>query len=168
MRYDVIAENGKQKGYGLLEIIIALALVGILGLGITAFTIQTITETKRSSVHMQAIQHLENAGFWVSRDVQMAQTVTVGPSAGFPLQLEWVDTNQDVYQVTYNATGNQVQRSLVKNDGEPLKLIVAQSINNAPTLTSCDYTNGLLTFNVTATLGNYSLSRTYQIKKRPW
>lgn len=72
----MIAENRKQKGYGLLEMVIALALVGILGTGITTFTVQTITETERSSSHMQEIQQLETVGFWVSRDVQMAQTVT--------------------------------------------------------------------------------------------
>lgn len=167
MRYDVIAESGKQKGYGLLEIVIVLALAGILGVGITTFTVQTITETKRSSIHMQAIQQLENAGYWVSRDVQMSQNVTPGANAGFPLQVNWTDENGKKFQVTFIITGGQIQRSLVENGGAPTHTLVAQSINPAPTLTSCNYTNGLLTFNATATLGTWSVSRTYQIKKRP-
>ena len=159
--------KGKQEGYSLIETVISLALCGILGTGITTFAVQTITETNRSSAHMQAIQQLENAGYWLSRDVQMAQTVTPGPSAGFPLQLAWTDANQNTYQVTFTTAGGQIQRSLVKNSEAPFQTVVAQSINSAPILTSCSYANGLLTFNATATFGAISVSRTYQIKKRP-
>ena len=168
MRYFVIAESGKQKGYSLIEMVIYLALAGILGTGITTFAVQTITETNRSSAHMQAIQQLENAGYWVSRDVQMAQTVTPGPNAGFPLQVNWTDANNNTFQVTFSISGGQIQRSQVENGMAPSQTLVAQSINAAPTLTSCSYENGLLTFNVTATVGTSSISRIYQIKKRPW
>ncbi len=168
MRHDVIAESGKQRGYGLIETVIALALVGILGTGITTFTVQTITETDRSSFHMQAIQQLENASYWVSRDVQMAQTITPGLNAGFPLQVNWIDENQNTFQVTFNINGTQLQRSLVENGGVPRSILLVKSINPSPTLTSCNYTNGLLTFNATSTVKSWSLSRTFQIKKRPW
>ncbi|MFC1910747.1 type II secretion system protein J [Chloroflexota bacterium] len=164
----MIAERGNQSGFGLLEIVIALALVGILGTGITTFTVQTITETNRSSFHVQAIQQLENAGYWVSRDVQMAQTVTPGPNAGFPLQVNWIDENQNTFQVTFSINDTQLQRSLVENGGAPRTMILVKSINPSPTLTSCNYTNGLLTFNATSTAKKWSLTRTFQIKNRPW
>lgn len=163
----MIAESANQKGYSLIEMVIFLALAGILGAGITTFAVQTITETNRSSAYMQAIQQVENAGYWVSRDVQMAQAVTPGPNAGFPLLLTWTDINQNTFQVTFTLSGGQIQRSLVENGGAPLQTLVAQSINATPTLTSCCYVNGLLTFNATATVGTSSISRTYQIKKRP-
>ena len=163
----MVAKIVKQNGFGIVEIAIVLALTGILGVGITTFTAQTITETKRSSIHMQEIQQLENAGYWVSRDVQMSQNVTPGPNAGFPLQLNWIDENHNTYQVTFNMTDSKIQRSLIENGGAPLLTLIAQSINPNPTLTNCNYTNGLLTFNVTATLGTWSTSRAYQIKKRP-
>ncbi|MFC1861663.1 type II secretion system protein J [Chloroflexota bacterium] len=168
MRYEVIAERGKQSGYALLEIVIALALVGILGTGITTFTVQTITETNRSSFHMQVIQQLENAGYWASRDVQMAQTVTPGPNAGFPLQVNWIDENNNTFQVTFSISGTQLRRNLVENGGAPRSMLLVEFINPSPALTNCNYTNGLLTFNVTSTVKNWSVSRTFQIKKRPW
>lgn len=164
----MVAEKRKQSGFGLIEIVIALALVGILGAGVTTFTVQTITETNRSHFHMQAIQQLENAGYWVGRDVQMAQTVTPGPNAGFPLQVNWVDENQNTFQVTFSINGTQLRRSLVENGGTPRSMILVQPINPSPTLTNCNYANGLLTFNATSTVKNWSLSRTFQIKKRPW
>jgi hypothetical protein len=152
----------------MLEMAIALALAGILGVGITAFTIQTITETHRSNVHMQAVQQLENAGYWVSRDVQMAQTVTPGLNAGFPLQMSWADSSNNTFEVTVTIDGTNIQRSLIKNGGAPNLTPLADSINSTPALTNCTYVNGLLTFNATATLGTWSESRTYHIMKRPW
>jgi type II secretory pathway component PulJ len=157
--------KGKRDGFGLLEVVIALALCGILGIGITTFAVQTVTLTNRSRAHMQAVQQLENAAYWLSCDVQMAQTVTPGPNGGFPLQLTWTDADQNTYQVTFTTTGGQVQRSIVENGGPPLQTVLAKSIST--TLTSCSYADGLLTFNATATFASINVSRTYKIKKRP-
>jgi prepilin-type N-terminal cleavage/methylation domain-containing protein len=160
-------QSRKQNGFTLIEMIIAIAITGILGLGIATFTVQTFTETKRSSVYTDKIMQMENAGYWVSRDVQMSQNVTPGLNAGFPLQLNWTDENDDAYQVTYSLTGGQISRSLVINDDPPLSIPIAQSIDPAPALTYFSYADGLLTFNVSATLGTWTASRTYQIKQRP-
>lgn len=167
MRFIKAATRGRQRGDGFIEIVIALALIAFLGTGITTFTVLTISQTGKSTNHMQAILQLENIGYWVSRDVQMAQTVTPGPNAGFPLQLSWNDTDNNAFQVTFSLSGGNIQRSLVKNGGGQQDVLVAQLINSSPSLTSCNYNNGLLVFNATATVGNWSLSRTFQIKKRP-
>jgi prepilin-type N-terminal cleavage/methylation domain-containing protein len=162
----MVNENKKQKGYSLIEVILGIALAGILTSGITTFTVQTITENARSNNRMQATMQVENAGYWVSRDVQMSSNLTLGGAAGFPLQLEWKDTDGSNYQVTLTLAGNQIKRSLVKNSQAPLQTVIAESVNSAPGLTNCVYSGGLLTFNVTATLGKVNVSRSYEVKKR--
>jgi prepilin-type N-terminal cleavage/methylation domain-containing protein len=162
----MIIKIKKQKGYGLIEMVVGLALAGILTTGITTFTVQTITEGARSNNCMQAICQLENAGYWMGRDVQMAENITLGQSAGFPLQLVWIDSDQNEYQVTFNISGGQINRSLIKNGENPIQTLIAQSINPAPSLTNLSYAGGLLTFNVTSTFRNNNVSRSYQIKKR--
>ena len=156
----------KQNGYGLIEMVIGLALTGILATGITTFTVQTITESTRSNNHMQAMMQLENAGFWISRDVQMSGNITLGPDAGFPLQLTREDADLNEYQVTFTLAENRIQRSQIKNGGAPTQTLIAENINPAPSLTNISYSGDLLLFNVTSTFGNKDTSRSYQIKKR--
>jgi prepilin-type N-terminal cleavage/methylation domain-containing protein len=162
----MINQSKPQKGYGLIEMVIGLALAGILTTGITTFTVQTITESTRANNRMQATMQVENAGYWVSRDVQMAENLTLGADAGFPMQLLWVDSDLNQYQVSYNVTEGQIQRTLVKNDEEPVRTFIAQPVNPDPSLTNLSYAGGLLTFNVTSTYANRNVTRSYQIKKR--
>jgi type II secretory pathway component PulJ len=161
-----MAFHHKQNGYGLIETVIGLALTGILSTGITAFAVQTFTESVRSNNHMKALMQVENAGYWVSRDVQMSENLTLGEHAGFPLQLLWNDADGNEYQVTFTLTDGQIKRTIIENEEEPTQVIIAQSIYPSAPLTDCSYENGLITFNVTASLGNETLSRSYQIKKR--
>jgi type II secretory pathway component PulJ len=156
----------RQRGYGLIETIACLGLTGILATGACTFVIQTITESARTDNHMQATMQVENAGYWVSRDVQMAENLTLGEEAGFPLQLVWVDIDRNVYQVTYNVTEGRIKRSLIENDEWATQTLIAENINAAPSLTHLSYTDGLLVFDVTSTCANVDVSRTYQIKKR--
>jgi prepilin-type N-terminal cleavage/methylation domain-containing protein len=162
----MIINTKRQKGLGLIELIASLAIIGILSIGLTTFVIQSITLGAKASSRMQATMLVENAGFWVSRDVQMAENLTLGEDAGFPLQLAWLDTDQNDYKVTYNVTEGQMKRSLVKNDGAPVQTLIMQSVNSAPSLTYLSYADGLLTFNITSTYKNSEVSRNYKIKKR--
>ena len=158
--------NKKQKGYSLIEMVIGVALAGILSTGITTFAVQTVTEGSRSNNRMQAMMQVENAGYWVSRDVQMSENLTLGQNAGFPLQLIWRDVDQNVYQVSFNMTAGQITRRLIKNEEDPVQILIAESINPASSLTNLTYTGGLLTFNVTSTCRDTDVTRSYKIKKR--
>ena len=150
----------------MIEIILGIALAGILTSGITTFTVQTVTESARSNNRMEATMQVENAGYWVGRDVQMSSNITLGQTAGFPLELRWQDENGSNYLVTYALSGGQIKRSLAKDGQAALQTVIAESINSAPALTSCVYSSGLLTFNITSTLGKVTVSRSYEVKKR--
>jgi prepilin-type N-terminal cleavage/methylation domain-containing protein len=160
-------KTGNQKGFSLIEFAVAMVISGILVVGISAFSIQSVSESRRSYYLTQITQQLENTGFWISRDIQMSQNVTLGPDAGFPLQVAWKDIYGKNYTVEFSIDGNQIHRNLSEN-GSPLsQTLLAQTIDPSAALTNCTSSNGLLTVNLTATLGGCSLSRTYQVKKRP-
>lgn len=155
-----------QRGYTLIEIILGLALTGILAIGISIFATHSIKVSGTSKDRMHALMQVENAGYWLSRDIQMSENFTLGDSAGFPLQLMWSDTDQNEYLATYSITDDEINRSLVKNEEVPIRTLIAQSVNDGASLTSVNVTEGVFLLKITCTSGKIDVTRSYTIKPR--
>lgn len=141
--------NRNQMGFTLMELLIAIAISGVITGGITMTVFQVVTGNFRASNHMTAVRQVQDAGFSVSRNAQMAQSVTLGASSGFPLTLSWTDWDtNNVHRVVYtleDIPGSEVknlQRSHSINGGTPEASIIAQfidwNINPALTKTKCE------------------------------
>jgi prepilin-type N-terminal cleavage/methylation domain-containing protein len=95
-----------QRGFSLLEMITVLAILGIIIVAITMTTSMVISGSISPSDHMTAIRQVQNAGYWVSRDAQMAQSVVTAPDPdGFPITLSWTDRYNRDHQVVYSLVG---------------------------------------------------------------
>ena len=118
----VIHKN--QRGLTLIGTIMAIAIAGIIGTGVTITISQMFDHSARTSARMTAIKQLENASYYINRDGQMAQTVEIAypDPDGFPLTLTWVewDSNDEI-QVVYSIAGNQLTRKhYINRDTNPL------------------------------------------------
>ena len=67
--------NKNQRGFTFIEIIIVIAIAGIITGGITTTIFQVLTGSARTNNHMTAVRQVQNAGYWVSLDAQMAQSI---------------------------------------------------------------------------------------------
>ena len=95
--------NKNQRGFSLAEMVIVLAIIGSVMAGATMSIVQVINGSSSSSDHMIAVRQVQNVGYWVSRDVQMAQVVAPAPyTDGFPLTLTWTDRYGNGHQVVYS------------------------------------------------------------------
>ncbi len=95
--------NKNQRGFSLVEMLIVLAIIGGVMAAATMTIVQVINGSSSTSDHMIAVRQVQNAGYWVSRDVQMAQNVVPAPySDGFPLTLTWTDRYSNDHQVVYS------------------------------------------------------------------
>jgi len=65
--------NGGQEGFSLVELLIAMAIGGILTAGLAAGIVQVMASNAGSIAHMTAVKEVENAVHWLSRDAEMAQ-----------------------------------------------------------------------------------------------
>ena len=71
--------NKNQRGFTVIELIVAVAIAGVIAGG-TAITIyQTVSGNARNGSHMTAVRQVQTAGYWISRDAQMAQTINSNP-----------------------------------------------------------------------------------------
>jgi prepilin-type N-terminal cleavage/methylation domain-containing protein len=158
--------NKKQQGFTLLELMLAMAISGIITGVITMTIFQVVTGTARTNNHMVAVRQAQNAGFFVSRDVQMAQIVVTDPDPdGFPLALTWTDWSGTVNNVTYTLDGTELIRNHNGQQSPVAQFIGSVEVSPRP------YTGGKLIFMVTATVGSgsqaQSETRTYEIVPRP-
>jgi len=158
--------SDKQNGMGMIEVIASLAIAGLLMTGATAFVFNTMTVTGNTQNRMHAIMQVENAGYWISRDIQMSDNFTLGENAGFPMQVMWRDIDQNEYEVTYSLNQTGIVRSLIKNEESPVQNLIAQNINTSASLTNLNSSDGLLVLNITSSSEDIDISRMYKIKSR--
>ena len=171
--------NNNQKGFTMIEVVIAIAITAIITGGIIMTIFQVFDGNTRSSNHMIAVRQVQNAGYWVSHDTLMALSVepTADPD-GLPLTLTWTDWNGDEHEVVYTLLAdNELQREHyinydpVTNPDPDSTIFVAEYINPDPAKTNCQFTSGELIMTVTATVGSGSQesseTRVYRILPRP-
>lgn len=163
-----------QRGVTLIELLIAIAIAGVITASITMALFQVYAGNARSSNHMTAVKQVQNAGYWITRDTLMAQNVLLATDAdGFPLTLTWVEWDTTTHEVTYDLVDSEFKRT---EDASEMR--VAQYINTDPTKTKLEYidangdgNNDKLIFTVTSTVGSgaheRSETRIYEAIPRP-
>lgn len=163
-----------QRGFTLIEILVAIALVGLIAGGITAAIMQILTINTRASNHMIVVRQVQQAGKEVSKDALQSQNITCGGGSGFPLTFNWTDWEDVENEVVYtlqdmpSSSGLKMlaRNHTINGTMEATALpVVAQYID--PDQTSCVWDGDVLSFTVTATVGDQSETRIYEIEPRP-
>ena len=108
-----------QKGFTLIEALVALVITGLIGLGASMASGQILTQGARNSDYTTASRNTMNAIYWVSRDAQMSQTIEPDEAGGFPLTLSWTEWDNTEHQVNYYIQGDKLKRDYSINGGEP-------------------------------------------------
>ena len=174
-RLGLIHKN--QRGFTLTELVIAIAISGIIAGTATGTIFQVFSGSTRSNNHMVAVRQVQNAGYWVSRDTQMAQSMMFDDPATTDvtefLTLSWTEWDtSDVHRVAYtleDISGSELKnlrRSHSINGVDSESAVIAQFID--PANTNCDEdADGTLLFTVTATVQEQSETRVYEVISRP-
>jgi prepilin-type N-terminal cleavage/methylation domain-containing protein len=172
-RFSLLSKG--QRGFTLLELIIAVAITGAIAGGITMSIFQTFDYDARGKARMIAVKQVENVVHHMIRDVQMAQEVqTAYPDPdgdGFPLTLEWIEWDNTENEVVYDKASGELIRSHSVDGGTAQDTVVAQYINMDAADTNCvfDDDEWRFTFKVTATVSGYpeEISETRDVEITP-
>ncbi len=159
-----------QNGFSLIETIAAMAIIGLIGTGSAVTTVQMLNQGERNSECTAVSRNAMNAIYWISRDAQMAQTITPdGGDTGFPLTLGWTDWDNTEFQVVYSIEDGKLKRDYSGGGTEPT--VIADYINTNADNTTCQLVEGKLSVTVTATTGEgsrtASVTKVREIAPRP-
>ena len=167
-------DSKAQKGFTLIEILIALAITGILVLVLSSIISQVITVNGLNTRIVTAQRQVQQVGFYLSKDCQQARIITVGNNptgTGFPVVCSSVDLDGKSRVVTYSLSNSGVvSRSETLNGAAVSTLVIATNINTASANTVFSFVStGIYNLKITATIAGKitaSETRQYQILQR--
>jgi hypothetical protein len=132
-------------------------------------TITTIvTNSQGTTERSVVLRQVQNAGYSISHDVQMAENVTPDGTGGFPLTLDIpVDTDQNNdYSVDYLFDGDKIIRQVYDSSHTLIKeTVVAEYIVVDETIFTALGSN-TYELTVRASNGEAVAERSYQVKQR--
>lgn len=136
-----------EKGFTLLELLIAIALGGIIAAAVTMVIFQTFTGSTRSANHMVAVRQVQEAGYWVSLYAYSAQGTEITGDSGFPLILDWIDFDTDErHEIVFSLDSSGLRGSYsvdgVLDEEKTGKIPAFEVINPDKTKTNCKFSGG--------------------------
>ena len=167
MHYKI--EIIKQRGFTLIELLVVIAILGSLGT-IMAMTFSLVTKVSmESAAHNIMLAQVHLAGNWITKDVESAKTVAVGPSPALCTLTcyRWngtddiTDTTIVVYEVKTNPDGT---KWLTRKVDTSTAQGIAQYISDNTTFTLLP--NNMYEVNVKAAYNNFPLNRIYKAEQR--
>ena len=182
--------KGKEKGFTLVELLVAIPIIGLLGVAMGAVLIQLL-HSNSISHRMLAVRQVQVAGDRVSQDGVQAQSVTFGEDLTDPawsLNLgwsgDWTDedgnyTNRAV-QVTYTLVADNGMYDLQRHEErdvtvgvgtEPVHTDITNTVSEHldASQMSCQWQNSdnlTLVLKVVSVVGTKTEERTYNISPR--
>ena len=139
-----------RSGFTLVEILIGLAISGLLVGGIATAIWQVVNVNAGSVSRMTAIKQVEVAIDNLRPDILVAQEITPNllQASGFPLQLGWVDWDsgaQNLVTYSVNASKALVREASVK--GNSSSRVIARNIESISMQNAASYAGGQNYFN---------------------
>ena len=156
-------KNG-EKGFTLIELVVALAIAAFVTAAASMTIITMMRLTPKNNNWAIALRQVQDAGYWISRDVLMSDNITVGTGSTFLTmrqpQVATTTPKTIVYQFQ-NMSGGL--KRLVRTDNTTATLI-AEYLSDNTTATPTD--NNTLTLKIEAISGDTVVSRYYKAAQR--
>ncbi|MDD5313130.1 MAG: type II secretion system protein [Dehalococcoidia bacterium] len=168
VRTGIDMYHEKEAGYSLVEL---LAVIGILGFlaAAMALTFATIANVgSRNNAQSIAMTQVNQAGQWISTDVQSAENVTAGSSGTWLCSLNrynWTGASFATEKIDYEITDGKMMRKVNDNPGP----VVAEFISGPGTDTSFTVVpgdNNTFVLTIKAVFNTASYSKVYRINRR--
>ena len=169
-----------ERGFTLIEMIIACALIAIIGAG-AGMTISQINRNNAlNNDYLNTVSQVDMAGDWISRDAQSAEFISTEGEDYF-INLSWEKREFEgatsvQYVVTYyfevDETGSgRLMRQYWTSDGTLQETLAADRLyynsDDPENSSTASYSSPVLNVKLKSVSGNMSEAREYTIIRRP-
>jgi prepilin-type N-terminal cleavage/methylation domain-containing protein len=114
MLKTMFKKTEQQKGMTLVELLIAVAIIGILSAVLVTSIVQVISINASSGARMTALKQVERSIDRIRMDVQMAQEISTSDvdDPNVFLKLKWKEWNNTINEVVYtlDPTSHEIHR----------------------------------------------------------
>ena len=169
-----------EKGFTLLEVLVTIAILGAIMGTMSAAAITIMKVSPQNKNWAIALRQVQNAGYWISRDVQMADNVTFDANPATPefltLRLPVMSANQSIVDRTLVYRLEDVSgamKTLMRTDQDSgRQILIAENIYYDPAGDPDDSTkiissvNQTLEVRMTAISGEAMVKRLYEARQR--
>jgi len=169
-----------EKGYTLIELMVAITIIVLASGAAAAAIFQIFRGIERNNDYMTAVRQVQNAGYWISRDAQMALSVNTTDNMTLPdfLGLNWTEWDAEgepsyhsvIYSFEDLTDGTGKLKRTYSSTGTSTQTLIAQYIYYNPddtdNTTKVSYESPVLTVQLTAIFEGTQEIREYRIKRR--
>jgi prepilin-type N-terminal cleavage/methylation domain-containing protein len=160
-----------QAGFTLVEVLVAVALTGLIGLGAAIGTGQLLNQTSRDTNYTTASRAAANALHWLGRDALMARTIQGWEDfPADPLSFSWTNWDNTACSANYTVVDGVLFRTF-SNGVNVSSTRIADHINTTEDMTGCVSFDGTITLTITASAGKgakiIDVTKTQVITNRP-
>ncbi|MDD5287985.1 MAG: hypothetical protein PHY28_02595 [Dehalococcoidales bacterium] len=170
-----------EIGFATIELIVGIALISLIALGSSMVTQQTIAINDSTQANITAVVQVGNAGYWLTRDAQMAEGITTdeltSPDFIIITWTEWVlDTDSIYHSATYyfedltDGIGKLMRHHWTSAGANETSLVgeyIYYNPSDPDNTSMATYTNPTLTVRLVATCEDTTEQREYKIIRRP-
>ena len=170
-----------EKGYTLIELVVAVAIIVLVSGAASVTIFQVLKGTETNNSHMNAVRQVQNAGYWISRDASMAQSIeTDNLTPPKFLIFSWTELDSEDQEIYHSATYSfedltngvgKLKRSHWSTAGANEQTFIAQHIYYTPgdpdNTSKANYQPPVLTLQLASLVDEAREMREYRIKRRP-
>lgn len=170
----------RDKGYTILELAFTIGVIALISTAALLVIFQIFRSNERSNDYVTSLRQVENAGYWISRDAQMAQSVTANeltlPDFLIINWTEWDASGDSIYHsVRYFFEDITDDVGTLKrhhwssggaNEQTPVARYIYCNSDNVTYTSYASYHSPVLEVRITSLCDDALESREYQIVRR--